>query len=242
MGKIFWISASKLISYDKCPRQIKYKYIDKLPTIDEPYFKFWREVERIFYEIALEWKELSEIKIREEQCAVSFINDEKLMKEIKYWKAETQNEYKIVKCKDCWKWTRLDKWEWKIEKCNHCKSNNLENWGLIWYTDYENERAIIDLKAYASSWNRETIMQNIWQALMYDFFAEYKKDFYFAIVNKTNFKTQFLKINFTEETRKKLFVKIQELLLAKELMVFPKKNGFHCKFCPFKKFCDIDLD
>lgn len=42
------ISASKLKTYDNCPAQIKFRYIDKIPELERDFFEYGKKVEDLF--------------------------------------------------------------------------------------------------------------------------------------------------------------------------------------------------
>lgn len=209
---------------DLCLLKVKYKYIDKLPTLDTDYFDRGNEIEAAILDI-LKWTENPEAKPMYVQIAKNFLKDGKIAGALN-WEIKSQRAYKLLKMKDgSFKELKEDEW-WYDE--DHAW------WGLMWFTDFETDTHTIELKTIEGSWAAQKTAEIKWQLKLYSFFT--KKPIILAVANIKN--QQISTFNITIASYEDLWERIDLFRSQYELGPFDGNPWFHCKFCPFKDMCE----
>jgi len=201
------ISASKLKTYDSCPKQYEFKYIQKLPWLEHDYFDTGKNVEALLF---------AKIKMEEPPAPEKpYTEEEKKM-------AESLYKFKPLQ--------KLIWWMSLIYQRKHF------DWDRIGFTDLETDLDIIDIKTSASIWNENIVKENRFQAKMYHRFCNWKKKFHFVIVlKKSDYPCQIISLNIKDY--KDLEQIEMELKTAIELKVFPKAESYRCKQCDYSTIC-----
>lgn len=224
---------------DNCPLALKYKYIDKLPELEQDYFTHGHKVEdrytkaieqykidgiepvRGMTDVELDAKGLWELDTLHHDCATNpFV---------------FQKTFKQCKCKTCGIRQNIKSDEWEFPPCIVCASSNYEKRALIGVLDIYLPGAKYnrDLKTSASEWTQESMQDIKRQAMMYKHFTG--QQLWFAVVNKKTHKGKVypVKVDKLDD----LWVRCEELFLTWELSIFPAKPSYKCRFCSFKDVC-----
>lgn len=213
MTKEFLISPSKLTTFEGCPMQYKFKYIDKLPALDHDYFDFGHNVEEIVQtrlsgDYPGSYNKKWILFTPEERKLAFAIHEHKPFQElIKGRKLKFQYEFK--------------------------------EGGYHGITDIETDddlpnQFIIDIKTSKASWDNEKVKEMRMQPKIYTLIR--KKEFYFLVGNKTNYTVQMIKTPIKDYTDLK--EKCIELKTSIEMGMFPKNPSWKCKvLCDFNQVC-----
>lgn len=225
--KTLWVSASKLSTYDKCPAQIKFKYIDKIPELDRDYFEYGKLVEDKF-KILLDGGSL-ERDCPEANGAYALYNDPEVKKLFANGYTAYQWEHKRIRSKaNPSEYHSLGK-----DERYHPDGGEI---GLIWFTDFETDDYTIDIKTAANGRGEKDVMGAKRQAKMYILFRGWKP-VKFVVLNKKTFAVKIFTVstnNFSD-----FLAKIEELKIAYDNeLLFPKPSFMACKFCSFSALCD----
>lgn len=215
--------------------KIKFKYIDKLPELDQVYFQHWKETERIYLE-ALMWSVTFD-NTNASLDAKALYDCEQLTHDLDANYRIYQPCYKQAQCKDCKQWTSCDEDIRDIPQCWHCQSMNMETWWFIWYGDFETADVVRDLKTSASAYTMDQIKELIRQAMIYHHCTG--KQVKFAIANKKNHTVQI--IPFVIKSLDRLRQKVEEIRFAFEMQTFPATPSYKCKMCSYCTACPFSF-
>lgn len=214
---IDYISWSWLNTYVNCKRQFYYKYILKIPYIDEKqdYFEYginiWNYIQN---KVSWEWK-------------------------VDYKRLTESNYYELFI-------DHISKLDWIINQIREDKNIQVESkfsipyqiWekkiNLLWFFDIETDKNIIEIKT--KSWNRtkKNIAESR-QFRLYNFIAKLKnKSLWLISCNKNNWKVIFQKIERWDLMFEKDLNNILENINI-DIKNYDKPYRPFCKFCPYYK-------
>lgn len=91
----YLISASKIKSWNLCPKMLRFRYVLKIPWEDKEYFKIGRDTETIYCDI-ISWKReiIEDPQSEPEKLAMALYKDKKLTELVKDEELIFQKEYK----------------------------------------------------------------------------------------------------------------------------------------------------
>lgn len=220
------VSPSRLRLYDTCPLQYKYKYIEKLPTLEYHFFKVGHELEDNFKTLVDGWTVTDQtltwawaIKLRE--------NPE--VKEIfRNWYTAYQGQRKMLQVKETNERQRIDRDDRDLQGVE-----TRDVW-LLWLTDFETDEFTIDVKTSASAYNEQQLQSLKRQIKMYYFFR--RKPLKIIVVNKSNLDIQVFTVRVEE--LQDMRDKIEELNTAIDQDMLFATPSYQCKFCPYAEICE----
>lgn len=90
------ISASKIKSWNLCPKMLWYRYILRIPTPDKEVFRIWRETETIYCDIiSKKRKPIKEPQSEVEKLAMALYNNKELSELVMWQKLKFQKKYDV---------------------------------------------------------------------------------------------------------------------------------------------------
>lgn len=205
--------------FETCPQKIVYKYIEKLPEMEQIYFDRWKRLEENLL-LVMEWKEVDTNTIAG-KGAISIRKDRKVQKLFENGFLSYQEWFKMTKD--------------GVQVPKDVRDTE-SDYAYNWYTDFVTKEFVIDIKSSEGGRSEANVKSAKRQAKMYKFFTG--KDIVFVVLNKKNMQVQVIDVAISSV--EDLHEKAYEFRVARqEKMMFPIP-GRYCKICPFQEVCKRD--